>query len=86
MDLRLEWRQLAVSLGPLISRLPSLLEPLLDGVTRQTGPSLNLTDIEMFAEIHPPDFCKHGHGNHPFLLLLKKQAGYVDYLVKIKSA
>ncbi len=86
MDFRLEWRQLAVSFEPLISRLSSLLEPLLDSVTRQTGPPPNLTDTEMLAEIHPSDFFMHGRANYSFLLLLKKQAGYVDYLVKIKSA
>jgi hypothetical protein len=40
----------------------------------------------MFTIKHPTNFGVHGHGNHSWLLLHKKYAGYVDYLVKIQSA
>ena len=79
-------RQLADSLGPLIPGFGSagLLQPFLDGVARQTRPPLNVTDSQMFTIKHPSNLCIYDHGNHPCLLLLGNQAGYVDYLVIIQ--
>ena len=71
LDDGLKWRQLAITPGTLVTRFASVLEPLPDGIARQTRSSPDLTDREMFAEIQPPDLCKYGHGNHSFLLLLK---------------
>ncbi|MDN0083256.1 hypothetical protein QU487_10895 [Crenobacter sp. SG2305] len=39
-------------------------QPLLDGVSGQTGAALNLADRQSFAEMHPPDLRLHIHGDH----------------------
>ncbi len=70
-ELRDERCQLGIASAALVVRLFVFLEPFLDGVARQTGSSLDLTDSEMFAEMHPPNLCIHDHGNHLCLLLLK---------------
>jgi len=53
-----ERRQLAVAMASLIVWLIATLEPFLDGVARQARTSPDLTDAEMFAEMHPPDLWR----------------------------
>ena len=63
---RLKRRELAHLLRPLIPRLDRRrrLQPLLDGVPRQTRLPRDLADRNPIAHLHAPDLANHVHGDH----------------------
>lgn len=63
---RLERRELAVELYPLVLRhnIAGRPEPLLDRVARQARALCDLAEGEFVAQPHAPDLANHVHGDH----------------------
>ncbi|KTB77669.1 hypothetical protein AO069_18145 [Pseudomonas syringae pv. syringae PD2774] len=61
-------------------------DPFSDGVSRQPGTLGYLMQLQLVAEVHPPDFSQHFHADHPVFSCSKSEQKQLNTWVSFQSA